>query len=302
MKSPDTSHPSDPDVDDPRQQFAKLAHDLRTPLNTVIGFSQLLLLKEEDVDKLHHLKAIHQAGETLLTMINDIMQPAGEAAHAESAKSTEFNVNTVHFSAADIIVADNSENNRELLVTILQSWPFTVREAQHGQQLLDKVHEHTPDLILTGIKMPVLDGYQAATRLKAAPETQSIPIIAVTALAQDQSGEQAGSKVFDDYLIKPFSQSELVEAMMKILPYEQEAGDQPVAAPDTSLTREALQTLPEPLRQKMYRAVVIGDFSQLRTLIDQIDVGQKVVADGLLTLAEQYDQTQLQELFADQQT
>lgn len=284
-----------------RDDLAKMAHDLRTPLNAIIGFSQMLMLNEQDATKLRQLEAIHQAGEKLLNMINGIVNPTGKIAEQpEHPDKTELNISAVHFSAADIIVADSAKNNRELISTFLESWPLTVREAQNGQQLLDMVHKKKPDLILTGIKMPVLDGYQATIRLKEAPNTQDIPIIAVTALSPEQR-EGTINTVFDDCLIKPFNLPDLVSAMMKVLPYKQEVTDNQSVRSDKTLTREALTVLPEPLRQQMYKSIVIGDFTHLRTLIEQIDSKHEAIANGLLVLAEQYDQAQLQTLFAEEE-
>ncbi len=279
--------------------LAKLAHDLRTPLNTVIGFSQLLIIEEQDLEKQRQLKAIQQAGETLLKMINDVMKTVDSVEHENSIESSDFNVNNVSFLAANIIVADSSENNRKLLVAILEHWPITVREAENGQQVVDMVAECAPDLIMTGIQMPILDGYQTASRLKSNPLTKHIPIIAVTALSPDKNSQYAESEVFDDYLIKPFNLSELVEAMMKILPYEFQLNQQPITAKKSDLSREALLELPQNLREEMHHSVVIGDFSQLRTLITRIDPRHQALIEGLLALAEEYDQTRLQELFAD---
>ncbi len=282
-----------------RHNLAKLAHDLRTPLNTVIGFSQLLILKEQDHEKQRHLKAIQQAGETLLNMINDVIKPEASIEHEKTVDTSDFNVNNVSFLAADIIVADYSENNRELLVTILENWPITVRKAENGQQVLDMVQERIPDLIMTGIQMPILDGYQTASRLKSHEQTKHIPIIAVPALSPNKKLPHPESKMFDDYLIKPFNLSELVEAMMKILPYEFKPHQQPIVTSTSDLDKEALLKLPESLREEMHHSVVIGDFSQLRVLISRIDPHHKELVEGLLRLAEEYDQSRLQELFVD---
>ncbi|PWI32992.1 hypothetical protein DI392_11800 [Vibrio albus] len=57
------------------EQLSRLSHDLRTPLNTVIGFSQMLMLKESDTTKRQQLEAIHQAGEKLLSLIEQRVSP-----------------------------------------------------------------------------------------------------------------------------------------------------------------------------------------------------------------------------------
>jgi len=299
MKPEEETQEQNSIIETHRHNLAKLAHDLRTPLNTVIGFSQLLILKEQDVEKQKHLKAIQQAGETLLNMINEVMKPVDSVEQETHTDSSDVNVNNVIFLAADIIVADYSKSNRELLVSILDNWPITIRRAENGQQVLDMVQKRVPDLVMTGIQMPILDGYQMASRLKSNQKTKQIPIIAVTALPPDKNNQNQESKVFDGYLIKPFNLSELVEAMMKILPYKLELHEQPAVVSATHVTKDALLELPESLREEMHHSVVIGDFSQLRALIGCIDPERKELIEGLLTLADDYDQSCLQELFAD---
>lgn len=154
MNAPDNS-PSAADSESRARQLSRLSHDLRTPLNTIIGFSQMLLLKESDSTKRQQLEAIHQAGEKLLNLIEQQTSP--------------------------------------------------------------------------GIKT---EPRQTATE----PQT---------------------------------------------------------------LTREDLHALPASLREQMYQAVMIGDFSRLRSLIEQIDEEHATTAISLQAMADQYDQVRLQTLFED---
>lgn len=103
------------------------------------------------------------------------------------------------------------EDNEELVHFIAQSLPahYRISRAADGQQGLDMAHQLMPDLIISDVLMPVLDGFTMCQRLKADPTTQHIPVILLTAKAAHQSRIEGLSAGADDYLIKPFHPDEL---------------------------------------------------------------------------------------------
>jgi signal transduction histidine kinase len=110
---------------------------------------------------------------------------------------------------ARILVVDDNAHLRDYLARVLvRSW--TVETAEDGEAALAAVREHRPDVILTDVMMPNLDGFGLIARLRADEATSDIPVIMLSARAGEESrieGLRAGA---DDYLVKPFSSRELV--------------------------------------------------------------------------------------------
>ncbi len=109
-----------------------------------------------------------------------------------------------------ILVADDREDNRELLKIMLTSVGFEIETAQNGDETINKFKTWSPDLILIDIRMPVMDGYEAIRSIKAIGNGK-IPIIAVTASAFMEDRQKALDAGADAYLRKPFKEHELFQ-------------------------------------------------------------------------------------------
>ncbi len=122
------------------------------------------------------------------------------------------------FNTARILVADDISYNRELIRTYLARYDFCFFEAENGRQMLALAQEQRPDLILLDMKMPVMDGYEAARRLRATETGRGIPIVAITASAMKEDEERIRG-LCDGYLKKPVSREEMIHELMKYLPH-----------------------------------------------------------------------------------
>ena len=108
-----------------------------------------------------------------------------------------------------VLVADDNSDMRHYLARLL-SEQYKVETVADGQAALDAVREHSPDLVISDVMMPILDGFELLKELRADEQTRNIPVILLSARAGEESrveGIQAGA---DDYLIKPFSARELL--------------------------------------------------------------------------------------------
>jgi adenylate cyclase len=124
---------------------------------------------------------------------------------------------------ATILVADDRPDNVELVRDLLTMEGYQVLAAANGQEALDQIQAHLPDLVLLDLDMPILDGYQVCARLKADARTVDIPVLMLTAWAEpDQrvKGLQLGA---EDYLAKPFDYRELLARVRARLRVKQEA-------------------------------------------------------------------------------
>ena len=109
-----------------------------------------------------------------------------------------------------ILIADDHIDNRKLLAEMLTSAGFSIEEAGNGLETINKYTSFTPDLILMDIQMPVMDGYEAISRIRKI-ETKKIPIIAVTAGAFQDDKKKALECGADAYIRKPFKEHELFD-------------------------------------------------------------------------------------------
>jgi DNA-binding response OmpR family regulator len=124
-----------------------------------------------------------------------------------------------------IVYIEDEQEMIDLVRLILTRRKFEVIGASGGREGLDLVRKELPDAVLLDLMMPDMDGWEVYQQLKADHHTAHIPVIVVTAKAQniDKVLGLHIAKV-DDYIAKPFSPSELVESLDKVLQARQ--GDQ----------------------------------------------------------------------------
>ncbi|MCL6433341.1 MAG: response regulator [Leptolyngbyaceae cyanobacterium HOT.MB2.61] len=104
---------------------------------------------------------------------------------------------------AKILLVEDNEMNRDMLSRRLERKGHQILIAIDGEQGVNLACLEAPDLILMDMSLPVLDGWEATRKLKAIPETQSIPIIALTAHAMAGDREKCMEAGCDDYDTKP---------------------------------------------------------------------------------------------------
>jgi CheY-like chemotaxis protein len=113
-------------------------------------------------------------------------------------------------------VVDDDDVIRQLISVNLELEGFDVTTAVDGQDCLDKVKDVQPTVVTLDIMMPRLDGWEAASRLRADPETADIKVVLLSARAQEadlQRGDRIG---VDAYLTKPFDPDELIATVRRL--------------------------------------------------------------------------------------
>lgn len=123
----------------------------------------------------------------------------------------------INLSGSRILIADDNEQNRELLDAYLADQDFEIMMAADGQETLAVVEANEPDLILLDIMMPRMSGYEVCEKLKADAETRKIPVLMVTALNEMGDIEKAVNSGCDDFLTKPVNQLELKTRVRSLL-------------------------------------------------------------------------------------
>lgn len=127
----------------------------------------------------------------------------------------------IRFIESKILVVEDIESNRSLVKEYLEGQNITIVEAENGEEAIDKMKEILPDLILMDLRMPIMDGDQAIEIIKADKNLKDIPIIVLTASTTKTEKQGDFFAKVDAILLKPFTKNQLIEAMMKFLPYTQ---------------------------------------------------------------------------------
>ena len=116
-----------------------------------------------------------------------------------------------------ILLVEDNEMNRDMLSRRLERRGYQVVVAVDGQEGVALAQSEAPDLILMDMSLPALDGWEASRQLKAAPETTSIPIIALTAHAMADDREKALAAGCNDYDTKPIEMPRLLAKVEALL-------------------------------------------------------------------------------------
>ena len=115
-----------------------------------------------------------------------------------------------------ILIADDHDDNRELLQLLLANAGYDVREAKDGQECLSMARHEPPDLIVMDLSMPVLDGWGVLQELQADHRTLTIPCMVVTAHA-DLNRNEALETGFRAYVSKPYTAENLLKTIATLL-------------------------------------------------------------------------------------
>jgi CheY-like chemotaxis protein len=117
-----------------------------------------------------------------------------------------------------VLIADDYDDAREALKTLLELRGINVIEARDGREAVEHASESNLDLILLDLEMPVLDGFAALERLRHIVHLAGVPIIAISAHTEPAWVERAMARGFTAYLSKPLQFETLVDALSMYLP------------------------------------------------------------------------------------
>lgn len=212
--------------------YTQVSHELRTPLTLIEGpLSQLAETKDlqQAGAEASGLFAIIQRNTHQLTqLINKMLtvQATGSiddlnASHQESdlmespTKTTEAEQSLTD-SLSTVLIVDDNADIRAYLRTILQD-KYQVNEAANGQQGLAIANEIVPDLIVSDVMMPVMNGLEFCQRIKSGTATSHIPVILLTARALSQHQIEGYESGADAYITKPFSADLLLARIGNLL-------------------------------------------------------------------------------------
>jgi len=199
--------------------LAELRHDLCTPINQILGYSELL---EEEVVETHpqvvaDLRRIQTAATTMLALVRgrltaELLNPSVQLAAAhlpEEAESEWLPPAPVGAAPAvrpgRILAVDDDASNLDLLAKRLSRLGHLVTTASDGVEALDRARQQPFDLVLLDVMMPRLDGYGTLAEFKADAQLRPIPVVMISALDELSSVVRCIEAGAEDYLPKPFN-------------------------------------------------------------------------------------------------
>ena len=124
-----------------------------------------------------------------------------------------------------LLVVEDNEMNRTMLVRRLRRLGFEIVEAENGREAVAAVRRHHPDLVLMDMHLPSVDGWTATRTLKSDVSTAATPVIALTAHAMSADREHAIAVGCDDYVTKPIDLPQLLAIIETLLPTRDEDDD-----------------------------------------------------------------------------
>ncbi|AUX37881.1 MULTISPECIES: ATP-binding protein [Sorangium] len=191
-----------------------------------------------------------------------------------------------------VLVVDDRWDVRHCLLKLLDSVGVEVRSATNGLGAVAQWETWSPHLVLLDLRMPLLDGYEAATRIKSSPRGRETVVVAMTASAFEQNRSLAAEAGCDDFLTKPFRDADIFNLLTKHLGarFEVEEGPaerRPAGPPAVDLARAAAG-LPAALRKDLRRAATRLDAKAVQAAIDRFRPEDAELAGAVAELARGY--------------
>lgn len=158
-----------------------------------------------------------------------------------------------------ILVIEDEPAIRQNIVETLMYEDYATLEAENGLEGVQVAQEQQPDLIICDVMMPRLDGYGVLRELQSDSSTDSIPFIFLTALSDKQSFRRGMDLGADDYLTKPFTPEELLNAVQSRLARHKLATSKYKTRPQIKMKSVLPQSPSAPLTNTVFSEIVIGE-------------------------------------------
>lgn len=231
-------------------------------------------------------------GEGSIFKVSVIMEEAGQADIAAAPALQHVKALKQGQPPCRVLIADDKEDNRTFLSELLGLVGFETRAVADGALALKEFEEWSPQIILMDLRMPGMDGREAIKRLRAMEKGKEVKIIAVSASAFTEVQQEARASGADEFIAKPFRETELFEKIGKLTGaqyiYEDQPGPAPAAVEET-LTAELFAGCPAALLNRIRSAALDCDFDAITSLADQVEPVNLKAARGLRALAQKYD-------------
>lgn len=140
--------------------------------------------------------------------------------HQQNLEMIDIDPRKIKFQPAIVIIADDVDTNRQYLKTVMQDTNLEVVESTNGIETFELAKNRRPQLIITDLKMPGMNGFELLSKIRNEPLTRHIPIIATTATASIEEQDKLKVHHFDGILIKPIQVNDVYIELMRFLAHE----------------------------------------------------------------------------------
>ncbi|WP_201320294.1 PAS domain S-box protein [Pseudanabaena sp. lw0831] len=198
-----------------------------------------------------------------------------------------------------ILIVEDVEENRRLLVKLLTSVGFEVNTATQGLEAISLWESWSPHLILMDLRMPVMDGYIAAKRIREHPKSKETVIIALTASVLEAEQEKVLTAGFDGFIGKPFQESVIFNVLTQHLGVQfiyEGVGQYPQKLFVERLSPEDLAVMSSQWLEQMYQAAYYLDTEVMNDLIAQIPESKASLSKALNDSINNFNSDQIMEL------
>jgi len=200
-----------------------------------------------------------------------------------------------------LLVVDDKWENRLLLVHLLKPLGFDIIEASNGKAGLELIHEIQPDLVLTDLVMPVMDGFELVRQIRQLPAMLQIPIIALSASVLEEEYPDTILAGCNVCLMKPVRAEQLLGALQKYLGLVWVYGQSPTSSNDSAIdsTAEKLAGPTSDEANILYELVMIEELSVVVAEVErleQLNPQLTPFADTVRQLAAEFKEKQICDL------
>ncbi|MEM9009389.1 MAG: ATP-binding protein [Cyanobacteria bacterium P01_F01_bin.86] len=201
-------------------------------------------------------------------------------------------------SRRTILVVDDRWENRAVLVNLLESLDFAVIEAANGQDALAKIHSEHPDLVITDLTMPVMDGLELLQRLRSTAGFQSLKVIVSSAAVSQSDQQVALERGGDAFLAKPVDAQALFRLLATHLnlAWIYESSHEPMTEPANPLAIEVIVP-PKPVLESLLQLAQQDRIKDIRTQLVQLietNTAYNPFAVSILQLAKQFQTEEIE--------
>nr|WP_281182291.1 histidine kinase dimerization/phospho-acceptor domain-containing protein [Vibrio sonorensis] len=198
---------------------------------------------------------------------------------------------TKAYRGLKVLVADDVETNRIVIKEMLEPLGFHILEASNGRQAIDVFTRETPKLILMDLKMPVMDGFEAITKIRALPKGEQVTIFIVSASVLDTPQDIINANQVDSAISKPIDMRRLLEEINHHLDISFDYVNESEIQRGSTLPSDPVSfvQLPDHIRDKIHHAALIGDTAQLQQISDMLANDSSREAKQLQQLIDNFD-------------
>ncbi len=179
----------------------------------------------EMMDGSIRLESTVGVGSSFIITFNNVK--FSEQVGAISQNEDNENYDAIRFRGGRLLVADDNENNRNLINEYLSDSSLDLIFAKNGTEVVNLADLYSPDLILMDLKMPEMDGFEAFNVIKANESNESLPIVALTALAMKSDVKRIMDSGFNGFVSKPIRKETLIKELMRFFEYDRIETEEP---------------------------------------------------------------------------